>query len=324
MKNANTLFNHDSTTAPREKQIGLLTLIVLFVCGFAASASAQWTLLPTSPSGGNLAGIQVGSQAWGREASGRVYQDIGGTFTLIDPAGTPQFAHITVGVGATPFWGLTSAGESYNYNGSTFVNVPLPTGEAFTSIAAGGEGVWAVDSTTGHAYKYDSKTNTWNPPPTGEPSEHFETISAGRYAIGPWAIDSSGNPWLYNSRTGFFDAVSGIPSGETATQVAVGNGQAWALSSSTTNNVYLYDENQAVETLFHPNVFATPELSGISESTDENLWGVTSSGEVYLFNTSSITFGLAAQPPETIFEVKVGGAGIFALAMSTGHVYQYK
>jgi hypothetical protein len=111
MKNATTnLSKRKCLTASHCKnRLGPLGLTAFFLCSFATSASAQWTLLPTSPSGVNLAGIQVGSQAWGRDGSGKVYEDIGGTFTLIDPADTPKFAHITVGIGATPFWASPKA-----------------------------------------------------------------------------------------------------------------------------------------------------------------------------------------------------------------------
>jgi hypothetical protein len=326
-KIANSPLNHHhSSSASGRNVIGLLTLITLFLCSFATTASAQWTELPTSPAGVNLAGIQVGGQAWGRDASGNVYEDIGGTFTLVAPSGTPAFTHIAVGVGATPLWALTAAGESYHYNGTSFVNVPLPSGETFDSIAAGAadEGIWAVNSATGHAFKFNSATNAWDEPPTGEPTEHFESISAGSYGIGPWAIDSKGGTWLFNSRTGFFDDVGGLPSGSSVMEVAVGNGQTWVLTTSSTNNVYLYDENPAVEQLFHPNPFAAPEFLNISVSSDEGVWAATSAGQVYLYNTSTLTFGLTAQPAEKVFEVKVGPAGTFALAQTTGHVYQFK
>jgi hypothetical protein len=325
-KLVNSLFNHNSSSdASRGNVVGLLTLVAIFLCGFATTASAQWTELSTSPAGVNLAGIQVGTQAWGRDASGNVYEDIGGTFTLVAPSGTPAFTHITVGIGATPLWGLTAAGESYHYNGTSFVNIPLPSGETFDSIAAGAsdEGIWAVNSATGHAFKYNSATNAWDAPPTGEPTEKFVAIDAGAYAIGPWAVDDKSGLWLFNSRTGFFDAVGGVPTGSAITQIAVGNGQTWVINEGT-NNVYLYDENPAVEQFFHPNPFASPTFSSISESTDENLWASTSGGEVYLYNTSTLTFGLTVQPAEKIFEVKVGAAGVFALAQTTGHVYQFK
>lgn len=324
MKNADALFNHNSSAiAPQRSGIAVLSLIALFVCSFAASASAQWTLLPTSPAGVNLAGIQVGSQAWGRDASGKVYEDIGGTFTLIDPSGSPTFAHVTVGQGSTPFWGLTSAGESYFYNGSDFVNVPVP--EALSSIAAGGEGVWAVSSSSGHVYE-EHGLKSWEPPATGEPSEFFESIAAGNFIIGPWALDNKSNAWLYNNVTGFFDGpIAGIPSGTTATQVAVGNGQVWVIASSSSDNVYLYDFNLAVESFFQPYLpYGSATLSEISASTDENVWGVNSAGEVYQYNTTKVGFLPTAQPPESIFEIKVGSAGVFALSKSTGHVYQYK
>jgi Tectonin domain len=325
-KIANTLFNLNSPTrALWRGRIGLPSLIALFLCSFAVSASAQWTLLPTSPSGVNLAGIQVGSQAWGRDISGNVYQDIAGTFTLIDPSGTPQFEHITVGQGTTPMWGLDFSGKSYNYNGSTFVNVPLPTGETFTSIGAGGDGVWAVNSATGHVFEYNSKTNSWMAPRTGQPTESLQSIIAGNFTIGPWALDGSGNAYLYNTRTGFFDGpIGGMPSGTTVAAVAVGNGQTWAISSASTDNVYVYDDNPAVEQFCQPNPFALATLSEISLSTDENLWGVNSAGQTYLFNTSSIEFVLTAQPPQATFEVKVGAAGTFALSKGTGQVYQFK
>jgi len=326
MKNANTLFNHNSSaTAPRGNRIGLLTLIALFVSSFAASASAQWTLIPTSPAGVNLAGIQVGTQAWGRDALGKVYEDLSGTFTLIDPSGTPDFAHVTVGQGKNPMWGLDTSGKSYYYNGSSFVNVPLPSGETFTSIGAGGDGVWAVNSATGHVFEYNSPKNAWEAPSTGQPSEHLASIAAGNFAIGPWVLDSSNNAYLYNTRTGFFDGpISGLPSGETVAAVAVGNGQTWVISSASTDNVYVYDDNPAVEQFYQPNPFALATLSEISLSTDENLWGVNSAGQVYLFNTSTIGFALTAQPPQATFEVKVGAAGVFALSEETGEVYQHE
>src|SRR5580700_9961763 len=107
MKNASAnLSKRNVITATWKNRLGPFCLIASFLCSFITSASAQWALRPTSPAGVNLAGIQVGSQAWGRDASGKVYEDIGGTFTLIDPANTPEFAHITVGIGATPFWGI--------------------------------------------------------------------------------------------------------------------------------------------------------------------------------------------------------------------------
>jgi hypothetical protein len=160
-------------------------------------------------------------------------------------------------------------------------------------------------------------TNSWEPPATGEPTEHFEWINAGNFAIGPWAIDNNGGAWLYNSRTGFFDGpIGGLPSGVSALQVTVGHGQAWVLSSESSDNVYVYDDNPTVEKWFHPNPFAVPTLSEIAESTDESLWGV-SAGKVYLFDTSTILFGLTAQPAESVFEVKVGTAGVFVLSSGT-------
>jgi hypothetical protein len=306
-------------------KLSILFLIALFLCGLAAQASAQWTLRATNPAGVNLAGIQVGTQAWGRDSSGNVYEDISGTFTLIDPSGTPQFAHITVGQGKNPMWGLDTSGNSYYYNGSTFVNVPLPSGESFTSIGAGGDGIWAVNSATGHVFEYNSKTNAWDAPSTGQPSEHLESIAAGNFTIGPWVLDSSNNAYLYNTRTGFFDGpIGGLPSGETVAAVSVGNGQTWVISSASTANVYVYDDNPAVEQFYQPNPFSLATLSEISLSTDENVWGVNSAGQVYLFNTSTIEFGLTTQPPQATFEVKAGAAGIFALSESTGEVYQHE
>src|SRR5580658_6401088 len=133
-----------------------------------------------------------------------------------------------------------------------------------------------------------------------------------------------GGSWLYNSRTGFFGGpIGGLPSGVSAQQVTVGHGQAWVLSGESSDNVYVYDDNPTVEKWFHPNPFAVPTLSEIAESTDESLWGV-SAGKVYLFDTSTILFGLTAQPAESVFEVKVGTAGVFVLSSGTGHVYSFE
>jgi hypothetical protein len=118
MKNATTnLSKRKCLTASHWKnRLGPLGLTAFFLCSFATSASAQWTLLPTSPSGVNLAGIQVGSQAWGRDGSGKVYGDIGGTF----------------------------------------VNVPLPSGETFDSIGASGEGIWSREFDNGPCFQVPS------------------------------------------------------------------------------------------------------------------------------------------------------------------------
>jgi hypothetical protein len=47
-------------------------------------------------------------------------------------------------------------GETYNYNGSTFVNVPLPSGETFDSIGASGEGIWSREFDNGPCFQVPS------------------------------------------------------------------------------------------------------------------------------------------------------------------------
>lgn len=306
------------TSASRKSQLGLLAVVAIFMltCSFAISASAaSWTAIKTSPAGRTMAGIQAGSaEMWGHDSSGNGYLYNNATLTLVETTTSPAIAELAVGEGKTLFV-LDPSDNVYQYDFKTksFLIVP---GATLTTIGSGEEGTWGVDSSTGHVYVYVAKTNSFNPPPNGEPSEKFQTISAGNFAIGPWALDGSGNAWLYNSNTDFFDETSGT----TLVQISVGEGEAWGVDSSgavweyvTTSEKWMQPEPGAV-------------LRNVAVGNNSNIWGVTTSGEIYKFNVKKLKFELVSpQPPEAIDRIRVsdGGAGIFVLANS-GNVYKYQ
>ncbi|MGA3091333.1 MAG: tectonin domain-containing protein [Terriglobales bacterium] len=303
-----------STTASRRNKIGLLAMIAFFLCGFAVSASAaSWTLVNVS-SGATMTGIRVGSsQMWGHDASGHGYQYVSSTNTLKEVTTTPTLSTLAVGEGQS-VWGLDTSNNIYQYSfkHGAFEIVP----GTLTSIGAGEEGVWGVNSSSGQVFVYDPSTNSFNPPPHGEPSEFFESISVGNFGIGPWALDSGGTPWLYNTRTEFFDATGGT----TLALVEVGDGEAWGVDSK--DRVWTYDVSS--ETWVQPDPSAS--LKQVAVGSNSNVWGVNSAGQVYQFNESTLQFKLVSpQPPEAIYRVRVstGGAGVFALANS-GNTYKYK
>jgi hypothetical protein len=310
MKNtiANTLSKYNP--ASWRSRIGTLALIAFFACSLTISASAQWTLIsaPTT-----MAGIQVGSsQVWTRDSSGNLYQYKSGALTAVPAPVT--FDHLAVGEGQS-VWALSS-GDIYTYSFKKpkgFQKVP----GTLTYIGAGQEGVWGVNSgeSGGDVYVYNSSTNSFDPPPHGEPSEHFDYIFAGNFAIGPWGLDQSGGAWLYNTNTQFFDGPTG---GTTLTQISVGEGQVWGVNGSS-DPAWMYDVSS--ETWVQPD--KTTDLSEVSVYADTNVWGVNGAGQVFKYNDKKIKFVLTAQPPEPIFLIRVGGPGIFALAKA-GNVYKYK
>lgn len=298
-----------------KNRVGMMALIAFFVCSFAVSASAgSWTLVDTSPSGSSMFGIRVGSgELWGRDISGNAYQYNSTTNTLEMVTTSPTLIQLTVGQGKS-VWALDNSSTNniyyYDFTTKAFVNVP----GYLTSIGAGAEGVWGVNSASGHAYVYNTSTKNFEDPPHGEPSEFFESISVGAYGIGPWGLDSAGNAWLFNTRTGYFDETNGV-----LASICVGNGEAWGITSAGT--VWMYDPTP--ESWIQPDTSA--RLTQISLGGDSNVYGVNSSGQVYRFNPNPkiLRFQLVSpQPPEAIHVIRSGGAGVFALAAS-GNVYKF-
>ncbi|MGC9989307.1 MAG: tectonin domain-containing protein [Terriglobales bacterium] len=303
-------FSHRTSTAASSKtRIGVLALLAIFLCAFAASASAQsWSLVP-APAG--MAGIRIGtSQLWGRDGAGHVYRYESGAFKLIDPPGTPLFAGIAVGKGDS-VWGLDFSDNIYTYDfaSKSFVQIA----GSLSQIAAGGQGVWGVSS-SGHIYMFNG--TSFVPPPHGEPSTDFTTVFVGSYGIGVWALDSSDNTYLYNTDTDFFDGPIG---GGTKTEIGVGNAEVWSVDSS--DQVFMYDVLS--EEWVKPDTSAS--LIQVSAYSNANVWGLNSAGEVYLFDTKTKDFNLVSpQPAEPVTSaIRVGGPGVFVLS-SSGNVYMYK
>jgi hypothetical protein len=291
----------------RKNRVGVVVLLAVFLCGFAASASAQWTQV-TSPTA--MSGIQVGTtQMWTRDSSGNVYQYNKKTNSLTKITAPTSFAQIAVGKGNN-VWTLDSSQNVYSYNFSTkkFVQV---TGQLF-QIAAGGQGVWGV-SKSGHIYMWNG--TSFAQPPNEDESIDFTTVFVGSYEIGVWAFDSSNNTYLFNSDTGFFDQVG--PG--TKTQVAVGTAEVWSINSSS--QIYMYDiaAEQWVQ------VDPSEALGEIAAGTNANIWGL-SSGQVYRYSTKKPKqFDLVEpQPPESsaVLRVSSAGTGVFVLSTS-GQVYKY-
>jgi len=321
-KMENTIVNTQSTldasnAASKKTQVGLMGLLAVFLCSLTVPASAahSWTLVDTSPANEKMTGIRTGTtQMFAHTSSGDCYQYDKTTNTLELVTTSPAMGEITVGVGDS-FFGRDTSNNPYQYNFKTKAFDFIP-GTPIMSIGAGAEGVWGVDSSDGEVYAYNSTTNTFDPPPHGEPSEFFESISVGNYGIGPWGLDKGGHAWLYNTNTRFFDETDGV-----LNTIAVGTGQVWGITSS--NTVWMYDPG--TEKWIQPDTSA--RLVEISAGTDSNIWGVDASGEVYKFNDNPkiLRFQLVSpQPPEaaSVIRVSSGGAGIFVLSTS-GSVYKY-
>jgi len=327
--------NRTSTTASRKGRTSLLALIALSLCSLTRPAFAQYTwalctVSPTDPAGG-MAGIQIGStQLWGRSGTGNLYQ-----YVNPNEAGNPcqlnlipspivgntpvSFQHLAVGQGKS-VWALSN-GAAYSYQFPGWVSVP-GTGSSgsvpvvLTSIGAGTEGTWGIDSASGlgtapgAAYVYNSGAiNLFLPPGFTQPTA-FASIWAGNFAMGPWALDSAGNAWLYSSADGFQKTNAVL------TQISVGQDEVWGVNG----NSPAFEYNASTGKWFQPDPKTV--LSEISANVDNNVSAVNSAGQVFFFDSTLNKFELASpQPPEKISQVRQGGAGIFALAKSTGHVY---
>ncbi len=306
---ATTPFSHrTSTTALSKTRIGVLALLAIFLCAFAASASAQsWSSVP-APTG--MAGIRIGSsQLWGRDGTGHVYQYKSGAFKLIDPPGTPLFQGIAVGKGNTVF-GVDFSDNIYTYDFSskTFINIA----GSLSYIGAGGQGVWGVNS-SGHIFMWNG--TAFVPPPHGEPSTDFTTVYVGSYGIGVWAVDTSDNTYLFNTDTDFFDGPIG---GGTKVDIGVGNAEVWSVNSS--DQVFMYDV--LAEEWVQPD--SSARLILVEAGSNANVWGINSSGQVFLFDTKTKKFNLVSpQPAEPVTAaIRIGGPGVFVLS-SSGNVYKY-
>jgi hypothetical protein len=302
MKGQN-VFNHNTWQGIRNRWI---TLLGLLLCSLVISASAQ--VVVSAPT--QMAQISAGTtQVWALDTKGNTYQYSASTNKLHKVPGVLQ--QISVGAGKS-VWGLID-GYTYTYNFSTEVWDRIMTPEAFTSIAAGGQGVFAVNANTGHIFYYDETTNTFNPPPHGEPSESFNYVFVGSYEIGVWALDNDGNAWLYNTNTDYFDKTDGV-----LVQIAVGVGQVWGITSIDT--IWMYDVG--TEKWVQPQPSA--RLGIISAGNNANIWGIAapeSVGSLWNWNGSA----WVEQPEdENLFVVSVssGNAGVFAIGFS-GTVYKY-
>jgi virginiamycin B lyase len=300
-------FDHSSQFT-RGTRIGLLlALITVFLCSFATSASAQWTETGST----SLAGIQIGTtQLWGIDSGGALYEYQTSTNSFQGICCPPYipYSSITVGVGNS-VWGLESDGQILQENAE---GVFQYVAGSLTEIAAGGEGVWGVNG--GQVYEWNG--TRFVAPPHGQPNFYVASIYVGSNGIGPWALDSQGDAWLYNTDTDYFDESNG----RNLTSIAVGNSYVWGITNSQGPNVWEYDVN--TESWIQPDRFAI--LKQISAGSNSNIWGVNAAGQVYAFSQAEQQFELTAQPPESIRVVRAsaGAAGVFALANS-GHVYKW-
>lgn len=294
------------------KSSSLLSLVALFLCSFATSASAQWTKINVSGASSTMEGLQVGAtQLWAHDTAGNGYEYNSTSNVLEQVTSTPAIGQIAVGL-TNSVWCRDTSNQIYFYNFTEKSFEPV-TG-TLTEVWNGAEGVWGVNGASGHVYKYNGKTNSFDAPPHGEPSEEFELIAVGNYAVGPWALDESHHTWLYDTSTESFEEISG----RELTLLSVGNSEVWGVNSS--DQVFLYDATTKSWTEPDPSA----RLTEVAVGSNSNVWGVDASGQVYKSSGTSCCFTLTAQPPEPISKIRVSSAsaGVFALAKS-GNVYKY-
>jgi hypothetical protein len=303
MKISEGVLNHNSWQGSRKRWV---TLLALLLCSLVISASAQ--VVVSAPAA--MAQISAGTtQVWSLDTKGNTYQYSAAKNKLHKVPGVLQ--QISVGVGKS-VWGLID-GYTYTYNFSASAWDRITTPEAFTSIAAGGQGIWAVNNATGHIFVYDSSNGTFTPPPHGQPSESFNYVFVGSYEIGVWALDNHGDAWLYNTTTEVFDKTDGV-----LAQITVGTGQVWGITSIDT--VWNYD----VTTGSWVQPEDSARLGIISAGNNSNIWGIAdpgSPGSLWNWNGSS----WVEQPEDealNALSVSSGGAGVFAIGVS-GTVYKY-
>jgi len=302
MKVSETVLNHNPWQGGRNRWI---TLLGLLLCSLAISASAQ--VVVSAPTG--MVQISAGTtQVWATDINGNTYQYIPSKNKLKKVPGVLQ--QISVGAGKSVWGVIDGVTWTYNFTAKTWDDIATP--EPFTWIAAGGQGVWAVNASTGHIFSYDQTTGTFNPPPHGEPSESFNSVYVGSYEIGVWGLDNAGNAWLYNSNTEYFDKTDGV-----LVQIAVGTGQVWGITSIDT--VWMYDVG--TQKWIQPQPSAG--LGVISAGNNANIWGIAPGSPGTLWNWNGSAW--VEQPEdEGLFAVSVssGKAGVFAIGDS-GTVYKY-
>jgi virginiamycin B lyase len=314
--------NKGSVERSWKMRTALLGLMAMLVCSLVSTAAASsWTAVnvsPALPPGVNMEGIQVGStQAWSRDSAGNAYQYVSSTNALTKVSSTTFVDELAVGVGESVF-ALDPSDNVYQYDFTKVKGKPIGfkiiSGATLTTIGDGAEGVWGVDNATGAVYVFNG--TGFQPPPNGEPSVFFETISVGDYGIGPWCLDKNGDAYLYNTNTQFFDKTNGVLS-----SIAVGNGEVWGITSEQT--VWTYDPS--IQSWTEPDTSA--QLVEISVGSDSNVWGVDSLGQVYKFNPKPKVnrFQLVSpQPPETALLVRAGSGGAIYVFATTGNVYKFK
>jgi hypothetical protein len=293
--------SHPSTIA----RFGLvLSLTAAFLCNLAMPAAAK-TPVPGPP----LVQIAAGdTEVWGLDGKGNVYQYSGGTFNVIPGV---IFRQIAVGLGSD-VWGLGPKGHAFQWDASAKGFNPVSPALAFKQVLTGKAGTWAITS-SGDIYSYNQPLNTFQKFTHGPPPAALD-IFVGGAAQGVWILDFGGDPYLYNTRTGYFDRVPGI----NLQQIAVGYTDTWGLDFSGQPRLYHPSKPFAF------NVVPSVPLMQLALTTESELWAISESGTaVYHFNNGTKSFDLV-DDKEMYAEITAGNSTIGVWALTTGRkIYRF-
>jgi Tectonin domain len=299
----NNKFNSRPARSLRSR-IGIgFALAAAVVCGLAPRAHAK-TLVAGPP----LVQVAAGNtQVWGRDGAGNVYQYSGGTFNFIGGL----YKQVAVGLN-DDVWVLGLKGHAFQWDASTKTFIEVSSTLAFKQLATGKGGTWAITS-SGDIYSYNQPLNKFEKFAKGPPPAALE-IFVGGAGQAVWILDFGQEPHLYNTRTGFFDLVTGI----NLQQIAVGYSDTWGLDFSGQPRLYHPSKPFAF------NVVPSVPLTQLALTTESELWAISEADQaIYHYNTITKAFDLE-DDKELYVQITAGNSTIGVWALTNTHkIYKF-
>lgn len=198
-------------------------------------------------------------------------------------------------IGSASSYGGIVGGQSYIWNGSSFVS----DGIALSQVAFGNDGTrWGVNS-SGAIY-YHSPSAPW-------------ALIVG--TLRKISVGNAANVWGVNANTNYFKWTGGgwaMGPGTFASVAVAADGTLWALQ--TNDAIYRWNGSG------WSGVGGT--LRWISVGSATNVWGVNASGSVYKFNATTGGWEMPVVPPGTFIGVSTASDGATLLLRSDGTLWK--
>lgn len=252
---------------------------------------------------------------WGLNSSGAVTKLAGVATipanTLVPVTGTLD--QISVGVDGSA-WGIDNGVFFFNYMTQSFQQVPGAPNLRQLSVADRGN-VWGVDS-SGNVYHYDADTQTWI-----SVAGNLSLVEAGAngavWGLGGASTSGAEGSSIFQYTGGTFQEVDAGSLLFAGLDVGA-DGSTWGASEGFPN----YGVYQSTSSSFTQvgGVGGTTLIEGLSVGSAQNVWAVTSSGQVYHFDPTTQQFVSASGSLSTIWATFDGGAwGVDV----NGKIYQW-